>query len=740
MATFYLDYEGGNDANDGTTFANRWKTITSGATAARIAPGDTIRIMGSPDPTSLGISATWTNKSPTVTLASALNALITNCDTAWTASANVTCTVDTAYRTSTGAAKQAIAAGFTTGKVAYFALGAANDYSAYQGITFWAYVSATLAASTLSIRLCSDTIGATTVDTLAIPAISQINQWVPIYIDKGSALGASIQSIAIYADLDPGTINITVDNISTTKAAGNDCLNLQTLIGKNTGSELWWGIRALNGTTVTLDGSPNMTNSVTALGYYGTTESVTTYIRKTIKTDLVAATTTVVQAVQDSGSSGNLITFSGGWNRTDMTTQTLETWFDGQSGFGHGITLNAKTFIQLDKINTVRYHRGIVIDGADSTLGTLKSANCTQSGIYFNANSRMTLSDVRVNACFTSGIENLNGDSWTITTLKAFGCGMNTTNIAWTLAGATLVNANLIELSYCNWSCMATAAGIRWAFWKITTLITNDAINQAGLVMGDVDNIEIASHSAARCGNGANYSSLVGLLRIKTQTITDSTGYGVQLAALPVGADLLVYSLTTSGNASGSIHISTIGGRARFLKSSLAETTKIVADSASTTGGMISFHNFNGTAGDHRTYGIAGGSNDPHFQAFSESTVRHTASGLAWKLSVKTTTYITADFPVSYPVGKVYCASGVAKTISIWMRRTNTGITGILRVRGGQIAGVDNDVTASIGAVADTWEQQSIVFTPSESGVVEVDVQVYGGTTYSLYIDDMQAS
>jgi hypothetical protein len=59
VATFYLDQDGGNDANNGTTFALRWKTITNGATAGRLAVGDTIRIMASPDPTSLG-NATWT--------------------------------------------------------------------------------------------------------------------------------------------------------------------------------------------------------------------------------------------------------------------------------------------------------------------------------------------------------------------------------------------------------------------------------------------------------------------------------------------------------------------------------------------------------------------------------------------------------------------------------------------------------------------------------------------------------
>ena len=61
MANYYLDYEGGNDAGSGVSFATRWKTLSSGATAARIAPGDTIRIMGSPAVQSLGINGTWTS-------------------------------------------------------------------------------------------------------------------------------------------------------------------------------------------------------------------------------------------------------------------------------------------------------------------------------------------------------------------------------------------------------------------------------------------------------------------------------------------------------------------------------------------------------------------------------------------------------------------------------------------------------------------------------------------------------
>ena len=62
MATFFLDHIGGADAADGLTFANRWKTFTLGATAARIAPGDIIRVMGSPEQTSLAQTGVWTNR------------------------------------------------------------------------------------------------------------------------------------------------------------------------------------------------------------------------------------------------------------------------------------------------------------------------------------------------------------------------------------------------------------------------------------------------------------------------------------------------------------------------------------------------------------------------------------------------------------------------------------------------------------------------------------------------------
>ena len=137
MANLFMDILNGNNSNNGTSFALRFKDFTSGATAARTAPGDVIRIMKSEDPVSLGINATWTNKSPTVTLASGLTANITTCDGAWTAvSANVTQSNPTTRKEGTNSIQFNIAAAFTTGQIGYLTMGATN-FSTYNKVSFW---------------------------------------------------------------------------------------------------------------------------------------------------------------------------------------------------------------------------------------------------------------------------------------------------------------------------------------------------------------------------------------------------------------------------------------------------------------------------------------------------------------------------------------------------------------------------------------------------------------------------
>ena len=51
-----------------------------------------------------------------------------------------------------------------------------------------------------------------------------------------------------------------------------------------------------------------------------------------------------------------------------------------------------------------------------------------------------------------------------------------------------------------------------------------------------------------------------------------------------------------------------------------------------------------------------------------------------------------------------------------------------------------SDTTASMTAAANTWEQVSISFTPTQNAVFDIYAYAYGGSTYTGYVDDLGAS
>lgn len=367
MATFYLDPVGGNDANDGTTFANRWKTLTSGATAARIAPGDTIRIIASPDPYSPA-SATWTDNSGTVTWAAAKNLVIDDCETNWTAAANVTCVLDTVrHKQGSNGQRVTPATAFTTGKLAYRTLPSTLDLSTYEQVSLWFRYGALTSAGQIQLKLCSDTTGDTPVNTLSLPAGTN-SSWRTAILDNAAALGSSIASIALYATADPGTTAMYVDNIVACKAASSsDCVTHEHVIGKNTvGEPEWYSILSIAADSVVIGGGNivevgNTNNS--PLPYRGTTESVATYLLLGMP-----AWSSSQNVIQDSGDSGSLITFSGGWNRTDMSTQTGVSYFNGSHFQANALSHLAKSFLKIEKVGGLNLTDGVILDNGGLNL------------------------------------------------------------------------------------------------------------------------------------------------------------------------------------------------------------------------------------------------------------------------------------------------------------------------------------------------------------------------------------
>ena len=239
MATYHIDYVNGNNTNNGTTWALAWKDITNGATAARIAPGDIIKIAKSPAPTSIG-NATWTNLSKTVTLATAQTANIDMCEADWTA-VNAVSAARLAVATDAkeGSYCVKIVEDATPGAdetQAYKATGAL-DLSSYQTISLWIKNEVAILANQLELNLCTNADGTGEVDTFPIPAIAVDRTWIPLTIIKsgGGNLSNAVASINIANGSNSTKYTaskyVYIDNII---ACTTDGLNLQSLISKNT--------------------------------------------------------------------------------------------------------------------------------------------------------------------------------------------------------------------------------------------------------------------------------------------------------------------------------------------------------------------------------------------------------------------------------------------------------------------------------------------------------------------------
>ena len=139
------------------------------------------------------------------------------------------------------------------------------------------------------------------------------------------------------------------------------------------------------------------------------------------------------------------------------------------------------------------------------------------------------------------------------------------------------------------------------------------------------------------------------------------------------------------------------------------------------------------TVGNNKIY-FSGG------LATSQTAVRNTPSGYAWSLAPTSTSTVTSAFPLKLKIASVAANGSSAVTISAYMRRTNTGLTMQLVCPAGQPYGSSTDTTASISAVADTWQQVSISFTPTQNAVFDIYVYVYGGTTFTGYVDDLEVT
>jgi hypothetical protein len=778
MVTYYVDYEGGNDASAGTSFATRWQTLTNGATTARIAPGDEIRVMASPDPTSMG-SATWTgggrplsatitsstNATPIVVTTTASHGLVTgdyvmitghttNTNAngvwrvgttptgttfqilqidgtnttgngvggatgnftkvnntivktasalvqniallgglgqkpAWTASANVTTAVETTnFKEGNGSTSIAIAAAFTTGKAAYYTLPSTLNLSGYQQVSFWVRQTAGTigAAGAVYVALCTDTIGDTVAHTCNVPALGVTGQWFPVTVNLGTNLNSAIRSVAFYVVTDNAAQTFLLDNIIACKAASSaDSVTLTSLISKSsgTGDEAWYAAQSINSDAIMLaNANTNASNSTSIRGYNGVTETVTTYKRETVKTaPQVAIDSTGVVVINDSGTAGNVIAYSGGWNRTDMSTQTGVTWLDGQNGNGRGLsTSSARSFVTADRINLCRYGNGLILGtSSDISIGSIYTTACSGSGVNHQVNMRAV----------------------TITN-----CWANNNDTGVTMSGIGLVITD-VKLASNN-----STSGLTFNTGRYNTV---------GLLVAGNNAVSTAN---ANLRFAACFDCTVG-----TATLTNSTS----TAGIVVTASFscFVNGGSSSGNTQGVDISSTTSPAELYLNNfTINEATEVVTG---TGAGFLYSNRHDNT--DNNSWIWQSGIGTINQQ----TSVVDSPATTAWQMRPTSTNAATTT-PLALKLGTVVCAASSLVTVTARMRRDNTGLTMQLVCPGGQISGVATDVSTDMTAAANTWETVTITFTPTKAGGVDIYAYAFGGTTFSGYVSNLTAS
>lgn len=732
MSTFYLDLEGGNDANNGTSFANRWKTFTLGATAARIAPGDVIRVMGSPTATDMGQTATWTKGSQTVTLSAAVNATIEACEAAWTAATNVTTGSNSLSCEGANNMNFSTNGSFTTGKACYKATGTLN-LSAYQQISFWIFNNtANLAASTLSVRLCTDTTGDVSVHTFPIPATVSNSQWVPVTIDLGSNMNSAIASIAIYADLawtSKGTLFF--DNIIACKAVSSaDSLSLKSLIGK-IHTQPWEVSTTYASNSIRRPTEANRNGfcyKVTAGGGGSSGGSEPTWPQEVGLTVTDGALT---------------------WTCLDLE----EYYFPILSISGTTVKINRNLGSTNPKSNCGFY------PGASETVEIFKREYIDLDIVGTTAAQSVTDSGTEgSNISFIGGWDRTNMSTRVEQTWM--GCGtfrpygsssLFSSNLGYcTIDGLNAVNSILnggwrMEWKNCavlsarlGWSMATNSPGTSWNNCGLISASPGNGFFDAALggVIGVANCITSNSGGLGNTGitiQGTFTNTTISNVRFSNVNCKqNNSGNGVYVNG--PGPDIYFYRLNTEGN--GSCGINSATDRAiRLCKSTLSDSTPVsVGNYLAVNSGVYSQDDGN-VSGAHLISKGAG-------TIRSATDQRNTASGISWKFQPASTSYSGPYYPLELSVAKFAVAASALVTVTIYVRRDATNIKGRLRLKDGQINGASLNTYTDCNPSINTWTQYTLAFLPTEAGVVELHFQTWNSIngTEHLWIDDIAVS
>jgi len=542
VATEYqIDYENGNNGNDGSNWANAWRDWNG---IVGVVPGDVVRIAKTPDPVNIG-DVDWAKDSDTLTLHSVLTKNIDDCELSWLPGVNASQADNTTRYTEGSVCQRFYMSDGLTGIFGFDTFSSKN-LSSFTKISFSISTNRILDANTISVKLYSDSNRANLVHTFLLDFKLPSDFVSQVTIDNGSALNNNIEAIEIVAESPlPGATYIYVDNF----IACND-LSLTSVI-KKTGDNAWWPIRSINSKTIVL-GKLNSYSTFNLVDYTGSTETADTYIRNAVMIpDLVQNTDDNFMTVDFDGTSGNLITISGGWN-TSSDVQDGESWVDMFGKYGDSKVQG--DYNKLEKCGFLRgYH--FVISGNNCELGDINSSKQFY-GLNLTGNNCTCSGDICIVASQVYGVSSNSKGHIGIGSIFLY--RSNTTGLgsesSW---GNIYCYGSSIQLkshNYVNYMYIENSSGNGLYLYQINSIIINNLISfsntNKGLYIQSCTNITIRQLNCYDNGSDGIQVQHAQRCYFKNVISHNNTGYGLH------GYESnLIYanSIVTYGNSLGGI-------------------------------------------------------------------------------------------------------------------------------------------------------------------------------------------
>tara|TARA_R100001443_G_scaffold3374_1_gene10594 strand:+ start:1411 stop:4140 length:2730 start_codon:yes stop_codon:yes gene_type:complete len=723
---------------------------------------------------------------------------------AWTASSNVTTDVNVywsdwnsnhTWQYPTGSDHINCSSSSGTGKQAYFALGSATDLSGYQQISCLVrYKNATKNASTLSIRLCTDATGDTSVHTIPLHARDCTDTgWMVNVVDLGTNLNSSIQSIALYRDSGTATEEIYIQNIVACKASSSaDSITHNSLVGLNTTDDpVWYPVNTLNERGIIhLNVDSRTWRGQHGHGYYGTrgcyfsatNNTATIYKREpligkkildgnlTSNSDMFDRCTWYAPtyggdfALADSGP-----LMSCGWNATDMSTQTGHTFLRG-NGRGYAF-YSGNTNVAIERLHITAFYRGIDLHSEGLWLDDVGASDTYEQGIGISSGKQVRKLNVKYafgafGGHSSKGSLQIGGQS--NQDFQHASANYQDFNVGWCggAGNGSLFGFNIYTVHNLHWN-------------KVNALFSGKGFQMRSDVNG-------CTFEEIRCGASSQNDNIKfddsnnnnSSNNIFKTVISEGSSLGVYVYS--VGSGNVINSFTSKkGSAFGwthptltnqrfkrtwdvskSIHVrqnltfevkgGTIHNRVEVETNATFKSTNLVWDYSGSefsvySGGRALNKDFDGVSGAIKNY--VGNSN---ITIEPETTIRKTSSGYALKING------AWNDDIKYDVAQVIVAASSQVTISAWAYREDNlseggsnpdwGLSVELRVLANPDLGINSDVVSIIPTGTDytqAWYNLSCQFTPTAAGVVTVQFRRWsnsGSTDGYAVFDDLSVA